>query len=105
MNAPIDTIVAESTHSRVDWGDPLANTAIQSDTPVTVLRTAEGKWIAVEDTPIDELPAITEPITLIQRMKSSNLRHKCVVWAQWDGVRKAGFWDTVPARMPLYKTA
>lgn len=104
MNATAapDAIVATSTHSRIDWSEPTANPNVEEGTPITVLRTLEGKWVAVEGLETDD---IAHPTTLVQHMKSMDLRRHCVVWATWDGVKKAGFWDSMPDRMPLYKIA
>lgn len=104
MNALLEVpeVVAESTHSRIDWTDPEANPEVKTHTgPIAVLRDADGKFLAVEDVP--ELPDVAMPMTLVQHMKSSDLKRRCIVWAKWDGVREAGFWDATPTRMPLYR--
>lgn len=104
MNAIMEVpeVVAESTHSRIDWSEPTANPNVSTETgPIAILRDADGKFLAVED--VAELPPVATPITLVQHMKSSDLRRQCIVWARWDGVKAAGFWDAMPNRMPLYK--
>lgn len=104
MNAIMEVpeVVAESTHSRVDWNEPEANELVKAHTgPIAILRDTDGKFLAVEDVP--QVPDVATPVTLVQHMKSSDLRRQCIVWARWDGVKEAGFWDSMPARMPLYK--
>lgn len=97
-----ESVKVASLHSRVDWSDPLANSLIAPGVPVVVVRTVDGKWIAVEGILVDEIAA---PVTVIQHMKSCDLRRKGLVWAVWDGTKLTGFWDTMPNRMPLYTTA
>lgn len=104
MNAVIEVpeVIAESTHSRIDWTEPAANPNVTSDTgPIAILRDANGSFLAVEDVP--DIPAVAQPMTIVQHMKSADLRRNCIVWAKWDGVKESGFWDATPTRMPLYR--
>lgn len=95
-----ESVMAASTHTRIDWSNPLGNKNVNEHDPILVLRSTDGKWVAVEGITAS---GIAEPITLIQHMGSMDLKRKCLVWAIWNGEKQAGFWDMVPARMPLYK--
>jgi len=101
-NQTASDIMAVSTHSRVDWSDPTANELVKNGEPVMVVRTTDGKWIAVGGA---DSADIAEPVTVIQHMQSCDLRRRGLVWAVWDGVKLSGFWDSMPGRMPLYAIA